>query len=100
MEQACRLVEHSVTEWHRHSTARTADPQLVAAKDLLDWLKAKGWNDFHRDKLGKSGPSYARKAKARDGLLEVLIEHRQLLSVDNKVFHLNPLAEVEDVAET
>lgn len=67
MEQACRLVEHSVTEWHRHSTARTADPQLVAAKDLLDWLKAKGGTTSIATSWGSRGQAMpARPRRATD----------------------------------
>lgn len=93
MSRACHLTQHSLNEWLRYSESRDTDPVLIRAQSLLEWLKAKDWNEFHRDQLGKSGPSRERPAKRRDRLLEVLVEYRQLLTHDGKTFYLNQLAE-------
>lgn len=93
MSRACYLTQHSLNEWLRYSESRDTDPLLIRAQSLLDWLKAKDWHEFHRDKLGKAGPSRERPAKRRDQLLEVLVEYRQLLTQDGKTFYLNPFAE-------
>lgn len=100
MSRACAITQHSLDEWLRYSESRNIDPLLVRAQHLLDWLRAKNWHEFHRDKLGKCGPASERAAKRRDAVLAVLVEHRQLLSQDGKNFHLNPFAETAELAET
>lgn len=100
MHSACSLVSHSLEEWLNYLQARETDPLLIRAQALLDWLKAKGWTLFHRDKLGNAGPARERPAKRRNELLAVLLEHRQLLSADGKRFRLNGFPEAAEVAET
>lgn len=99
MHSACSLVSHSLGEWLNYLQTREADPLLIRAQALLDWLKAKGWTMFHRDRLGNSGPARERPAKRRNELLAVLLEHRQLLSADGKTFRLNGFAEAAETAE-
>lgn len=100
MTAACEVAGHSLSEWVRYLGSAQPDRQLVQAAALMDWLKAKGWLEFHRDKLGREGPA-RRNAKLRDGLLAVLLKHHHLLSGDGKQFRINPLcrAESADCAE-
>lgn len=100
MSRACHITRHSLEEWLHYSEASYSDPMLVDAQALLDWLKAKSWTEFHRDKLGKAGPAAVRTAKRRDQLLSILVEHGYLMSTDGKTFQLTPLAETADSAET
>lgn len=103
MVRACALVRFSLEEWLRYSDAGAIDGNLKKAADLLDWLRdprrADKWQEFHANRLGKSGPPAMRSAKVRDRVLNVLVKHNQLLSADGKQFRINPLAETADSAE-
>tara|TARA_R110001592_G_scaffold308825_1_gene582852 strand:- start:2089 stop:3708 length:1620 start_codon:yes stop_codon:yes gene_type:complete len=103
MLSACRLVRHSLVEWARYSDEAQPAIELVQASDLMAWFRdpsrADRWQSFHRDTLGKSGPTFVRKAANRDKLLALLYQYRHLLSDDGKCFRLNPLAETADIAE-
>lgn len=96
MSRACHVTQHSLDEWLRYSESSNTDPVLLGAQALLDWLKAKNWHEFHRDKLGKAGPVVSRSAKRRDQLLETLVEYGHLLTTDGKTFLLNPRAETAE----
>lgn len=101
MTAACEVVEHSLGEWARWlggSGAETRDNR--DALDLLAWLKAKGLESLHRDKLGTSGPVRGR-AKQRDKLLGILLEAGWLRSADGRNFEVNPhpLADCAESAE-
>lgn len=94
MESACAIVRHSLSEWVRHMGSSLPNQKLLQAAALMDWLRTKGWAEFHRDKLGAQGPTRGR-AKLRDELLAVLLNHHQLLSGDGKQFRINPLCSAE-----
>ncbi|WXL26992.1 DUF3987 domain-containing protein [Ectopseudomonas mendocina] len=101
MTAACEVVEHSLGEWARWlggSGAETRDNR--DALDLLAWLKAKGLESLHRDKLGTSGPVRGR-AKQRDKLLGILLEAGWMRSADGRNFEVNPhpLADCAESAE-
>jgi hypothetical protein len=104
MTRAAAIVRHSLSEWRRYTDSAATDPLLQQAAALMEWLRdpgrADGWQDFHRDKLGKSGPPATRKsARARDQLLAVLVKHHHLLTDDGKHFSINTAVEAEDFAE-
>lgn len=101
MRRAAAIVRYSLSEWARYTDGAAVNPKLRQAAELLDWIKGKGWSEFHRDKLGAQGPTRGR-AKLRDELLGVLAEHHQLLTCDGKQFRVNPAscAESADYAET
>lgn len=101
MTAACEVVEHSLGEWARWlggSGAETRDNR--DALDLLAWLKAKGLESLHRDKLGTSGPVRGR-AKQRDKLLGILLEAGWMRTADGRSFEVNPqpLADYAESAE-
>lgn len=102
---AAAIVRHSLSEWRRYTDGAATDPLLQQAAALMEWLRdpkrADDWQEFHRDKLGKSGPPAARKsARERDRLLAVLATHHHLLTTDGKHFSINPAVEAEDFEET
>ncbi|VVQ18732.1 hypothetical protein PS938_04612 [Pseudomonas fluorescens] len=99
MRRACGLVRYSLVEWLRYTDKEGIDPRLQQAQQLLDWLRKKGWVEFHRDKLGKAGPTVVRSAKRRDELLAVLVEYRWLRTADGKSFRLVGCAESAESAE-
>lgn len=103
MRRACALVDYSLSEWLRYHYGDRTDTTQTQACELWEWLRAScraaHWMEFHRDKLGKSGPPAIRPAKVRDKVLAILVSHRHLLTGDNKTFQVNPLAESEDCAE-
>ncbi len=101
MANACAIVRHSLSEWVRYMGSARPDAKLVQAAVLMDWLRAKGWIEFHRDRLGKEGPT-RKNAKARDELLAILHRHHHLISSDGKLFRINPrcCAESAESAET
>ena len=102
---AAAIVRHSLSEWRRYTDGAATDPLLQQAAALMEWLRdpkrADDWQEFHRDKLGKSGPPATRKsARERDRLLAVLATHHHLLTTDGKHFSINPAVEAEDFEET
>ena len=101
MYQACAITRYSVGEWARYTEGERIHPDLKQAAALLEWLREKGWHDIHRDQLGNQGPTRNR-AKLRDRLLAVLVEHHHLLTTDGKQFRINPAlsAESADFAES
>jgi hypothetical protein len=108
MCRATAIVRHSLSEWRRYTDSAATDPLLQQAVALMEWLcdpkRAGDWQEFHRDKLGKSGPPTTRKsANARDRLLAVLAAHHHLLTTDGKHFSINlavEAVEAEDFEET
>ena len=94
MASACAIVRHSLSEWVRYMGSAIPNQKLVQAAALMKWLTAKGWFEFHRDKLGAQGPTKG-KAKLRDELLAVLLEHHHLLSGDGKQFRISPLCSAD-----
>ncbi|WP_318193402.1 DUF3987 domain-containing protein [Pseudomonas sp. FEN] len=105
MCRATAIVRHSLSEWRRYTDSAATDPLLQQAAALMEWLcdpkRAGDWQEFHRDKLGKSGPPTTRKsANARDRLLAVLAAHHHLLTTDGKHFSINLAVEAEDFEET
>ncbi|MCY1292596.1 hypothetical protein D9M68_508790 [compost metagenome] len=99
MRRAGGLVRYSLGEWLRYTDKERIDPRLEQAQQLLEWLRKKGWGEFHRDKLGKAGPPVVRSAKRRDDLLAVLVEYRWLRTADGKSFRLVRCAESAERAE-
>ncbi|WP_443697560.1 DUF3987 domain-containing protein [Pseudomonas sp.] len=98
---ATAIVRHSLSEWRRYTDSAVTDPLLQQAVALMEWLRepnrADDWQEFHRDKLGKSGPPATRKsAKARDQLLAVLVKYHHLLTTDGKHYCINPTAETAE----
>ena len=105
MTRAAAIVRHSLSEWRRYTDSAASDPRLQQAAALMEWLRdpsrADDWQEFHRDKLGKSGPPTTRKsARERDRLLAVLAAHHHLLTTDGKHFSINRALEAEDFEET
>ena len=105
MTRAAAIVRHSLSEWRRYTDSAASDPRLQQAAALMEWLRdpsrADDWQEFHRDKLGKSGPPTTRKsARERDRLLAVLAAHHHLLTTDGKHFSINRAVEAEDFEET
>lgn len=102
MSSAIELGQWYLGEALRLCYPAQQDPDLVKAQKLIDWLHSKGWTEFDRNKLGKSGPSFARSSKQRDKLLATLHKARHLMSEDGKSFRINSLivADSADFAET
>lgn len=105
MCRAAAIVGHSLSEWRRYTDSTTTNPLLQQAAALMEWLRdpsrADDWQEFHRNKLGKSGPPTTRKsARERDRLLAVLAAHHHLLTTDGKYFSINLAVEAEDFEET
>lgn len=103
MEQACRIVRHSLREWVRYAEEAQPSAELMQAAALVEWLtdpsRLDAWQSFHRNELGKSGPKMVRKAKHRDKLLELLVRYRHLTTDDNRHYEINARAEAADSAE-
>ncbi|GAA0417760.1 hypothetical protein GCM10008969_46230 [Pseudomonas veronii subsp. inensis] len=105
MCRASAIVRHSLSEWRRYTDSAATDPLLQQAAALMEWLRdpkrADDWQEFHRDKLGKSGPPATRKsARERDRLVAVLAAHHHLLTTDGKHYSINLAVEAEDFEET
>ncbi len=93
VERAAVLVRWYLAEALRLTNPAKADPRLIQAQRLFDWLGANGWESFEARTLQREGPRFARKSAAqRDQLLAVLVEHHHLLSSDGKHFRINPVA--------
>lgn len=93
MERAATLVSWYLSEALRLTNPVSADPQLLKAQQLLEWLIDNDWHTFNARTLQQKGPPIARKsAKQRDALLAVLVKHHQLLMEDDKRFRINPAA--------
>lgn len=101
IERAAVLMHWYLAEALRLTIPTQVNPQLLQAQHLLDWVKSRGWHEFHRDQLGAQGPTRGN-AKLRDELLAILLSHYQVLSADGKNFQLNlgQSAESADSAET
>lgn len=105
MTQATRLVRYSLEEWARYSGCARIDPTLRMAADLMRWLRhpkrARGWQSFTRDRLGKSGPPAVRPARIRDAVVSLLLEKRHLRATpDGKtLFVALPPADSAETAE-
>ncbi len=105
MTRAAAIVRHSLSEWRRYTDSVVPDPLLQQAAALMEWLcdprRADDWQEFHRDKLGKSGPPTTRKsARERDRLLAVLAVHHHLLTADGKHFSINLSVEADKFEES
>lgn len=101
IERAATLVRWYLAEALRLTNPTKADPRLVNAQRLFDWMRANGWEHFEARTLQREGPRFARKSAAqRDQLLAVLVEHHHLLTSDGKRFRINPLATAATVATT
>ncbi|AJE20327.1 YfjI family protein [Azotobacter chroococcum] len=93
LERAAILVRWYLVEALRLTNPAKAEPHLIQAQRLFDWLGANGWQTFEARTLQREGPPIARKsAKQRDQLLAVLVEHHHLLTSDGKHFRINPVA--------
>lgn len=93
IERAATLVNWYLGEALRLTNPVSADPQLLKAQQLLEWLIKNGWHAFDARTLQQKGPPVARKsAKQRDALLALLVKHHQLLMEDGKRFRINPAA--------
>jgi hypothetical protein len=98
MEGACKLVRHSLGEWLRFLHEANPPAELVKAQELLDWLQRNQLTTFHKDDLGKRGPT-RNKAKLRDQLLGLLVEHGWVSTPDGKQFTLRKSADCAESAE-
>ncbi|MEE1920847.1 YfjI family protein [Pseudomonas sp. 148P] len=93
IERAVTLVNWYLGEAFRLTNPVSADPQLLKAQRLLEWLIENDWHAFDARTLQQKGPPVARKsAKQRDALLAVLVKHHQLLMEGSKRFRVNPTA--------
>lgn len=103
MERACKLARYSLLEWLRYVEAGSVNPDMSRANDLVTWLldpkRATSWQEFHVNKLGKSGPPALRLAQVRKKVLAILVSHNYLLTADGRQFKVNPLAKTADSAE-
>ena len=81
MVSACAVVRHSLSEWVRYMGSSKTDPELAHAAALMDWLKAKGWQEFSKTQLLQKGPASVRKAAPRDKVLVVLVKNNHLITV-------------------
>ena len=104
MTRAVDLARYSLNEWSRYTDSEAVDPKLSQAIALMEWLKEKDWDQFDGRRLQREGPSFARKsAKQRDQVLAVLVEYRQLVTADGKIYSVNrssshaSLADFEDL---
>lgn len=95
MQAAAALAKHSVDEWLRYTAGATISREIRDASTVMSWLtepkRIDNWNEFTRDKFGKSGFKPFRPAKKRDAVLATLLENNHLLSVDGRTFVINPL---------
>lgn len=90
MARAVDQVRYSLNEWSRYTDSEAVDPKLSQAIALMEWLQEKDWDQFDARKLQREGPSFARKsAKQRDQVLAVLVEYRQLVTADGKIYSVN-----------
>nr|WP_315406655.1 YfjI family protein [uncultured Pseudomonas sp.] len=93
IERAAKLVNWYLSETLRLTSPVIADPQLLKAQRLLEWLAENNWHTFNARELQQKGPPSARKsATQRDVMLAVLLKHHQLLTEDGKNFRINPAA--------
>ncbi|BAP77695.1 hypothetical protein MT1_0519 [Pseudomonas sp. MT-1] len=93
VERAAALVHWYLAEALRLCNPAKAEPHLIEAQRLFDWLCAKGWFTFEARALQREGPRFARKSAAhRDHLLSVLAERHYLLTSDGRQFRINPMA--------
>lgn len=91
IERAAVLVTWYLDEALRVGHPVKVEARLLQAQRLLDWLRANEWQSFEARDLQRKGPRFARKsATLLKELLGILVEHRQLLLVDGRVFRLVP----------
>lgn len=101
VERAATLVRWYLAEALRLCSPAKAEPHLIQAQRLFDWLCAKGWIAFEARALQREGPRFARQSAAlRDKLLAVLVKHHYLLSSDGRQFRINPMATAATLATT
>lgn len=104
MQNACTLVEYSLSEWRRYTDGARVDPVTKDAAHFMAWVTDPQhfgqWRVFDKTKWGKSAPLKLRPAKLRDRILDVLTEHRYVLTTDKKNYRINPLADSADFAES
>lgn len=99
VERAAALVHWYLAEALRLCNPAKAEPYLIEAQRLFDWLSAKAWVTFEARALQREGPRFARKSAAqRDQLLSVLVEHHYLLTSDGRQFRINPMATAATLA--
>lgn len=95
MRSAVALARHSIGEWLRHTAGANVSREMRDASTVMNWLteprRIDNWNEFTRDKFGKSGFKPFRPAKKRDAVLATLLENHHLLSVDGRTLMINPL---------
>jgi hypothetical protein len=75
MANAVELVDWYVTEAVRLSVASMANPRIVAAKKLLDWLLARPESSISVRTICQFGPAGLRNKAAVDDGLKVLADH-------------------------
>ena len=100
MTRAVDLARYSLNEWSRYTDSEAVDPKLSQAIALMEWLKEKDWDQFDGRRLQREGPSFARKsAKQRDQVLAVLVEYRQLVTADGKIYSVNRSSSHDSLAD-
>jgi hypothetical protein len=100
IERAAVLVAWYLDEALRVGHPVKVEARLLQAQRLLDWLRANDWQSFEARELQRKGPRFARKsAPLLKELLGILIEHRQLLTVDGRVFRLAPGGDSGDTGD-
>lgn len=93
IEQSAAVVRYSLREWARYSASEKVNPDLISAAALMEWLQKQKWTDFDARTIQRKGPTAVRKsAKARNRILDLLVERQHLLTADRKHFRINPLA--------
>lgn len=72
------LMEHYLAEALRIREAAAVDPQLQTAAKVMAWARRSG-GKFHFQQLYQFGPPAVRDAKSARAIIDVLLNHLQLL---------------------
>lgn len=75
------LLDYYLTETLRIQDAGIADPDLMLAQRLLDWLHELGEQHVYLAKIYQFGPSGIRDAKTARKLLGILEDHRWIVRI-------------------
>jgi hypothetical protein len=75
MRSALTLADWYINEAVRLQQAARTDPKLLAAQQMLDWLRERGEDVIAFREIVQFGPSPLRTKNAADAALAVLMEH-------------------------
>ena len=102
MRSACEIVRHTIREWRRFNDKAQPSNSLVQARALFQWLiephRINDWMEFHKNELSNKSPVRSR-APERDKCLNLLVQHKYLLTEDKKHYRINPRALSAERAE-